>query len=315
MSSGDPFMTKTKLKGFTLCSLVALFATGQALAHTGVRDIAAEGTSSYNAFTIGHGCGGDSGDPYPVLGQSALFPNGATTVWRKADGTVIAQGGDGNGTIDDGELNLGLQLAVSGLAGYSSPFTTTQEIVDGFGTVQALFFKDGAMEPKLSTITPFKISAPTIADHCVKSLKIRMGVINYCDVEKNENNDIAGPYQQPKDAFGRKIPMISDLAGTGGVQINVKGAPFFVTLPAGNGDDNRADWWFTAPYGGSNLYRDADLLQPEYWTTLTVNNTDAKARGCPAGLVDVTVEPAGVAFDAYLTGPNTRPFTKGNNKL
>ncbi|MDD5265560.1 MAG: hypothetical protein PHO08_00345 [Methylococcales bacterium] len=304
-------MIKTTLKGISLCLLAALFASGQAFAHTGVRDVAVEGTPSYNAFTIGHGCGGDSGDPFPVLGQSALFPNGATAIWKKADGTLIQQGGNGNGTISTPDL----QLAVGGYAGFSSPFTTTQEIVDGFGTVQALFYKDGAMEPKLSAITPFKISAPTIANHCVKSLKIRMGVINYCDVDKNENSDIAGPYLQPKDAFGRKIPMLADLAGTGGVQINVKGAPFYVTLPAGNGDNNRADWWFTAPYGGSNLYRDGDLLQPDYWTTMTVNNTDAKAAGCPTGLVDVTVEPAGVAFDAYLTGPNTLPFTKGNNKL
>ena len=82
-------MINTKLKGFTLCSLVALFATGQALAHTGVRDVAAEGTASYNGFTITHGCGGDSGDPYPV---SAVNPHYSPTVlhavWKKADGTL-----------------------------------------------------------------------------------------------------------------------------------------------------------------------------------------------------------------------------------
>ncbi len=195
-------MINTKLKGFALCSVVALFATGQAFAHTGVRDIAVEGTASYNGFTIGHGCGGDSGDAYPVLGQSALFPNGATAVWKKADGTLLAQGGNGNGTISAPDL----QLAVAGLAGYSSPFTTTEEIVDGFGTVQALVYKDGALEPKLNAVTPFKVSAPTIANHCVKSLKIRIGVINYCDVDKNENTDIAGPYKQPKGCFWQKNP-------------------------------------------------------------------------------------------------------------
>ena len=50
-------MTTTKFKGLTLCTLAALFAAGQAFAHTGVRDQATEGTASYNGFTIGHGCG------------------------------------------------------------------------------------------------------------------------------------------------------------------------------------------------------------------------------------------------------------------
>ena len=36
---------------------------------------------------------------------------------------------------------------------------------------------------------------------------------------------------------------------------------------------------------------------------------------CGGTPVDVTVEPSGAAFDAYLTGPNTRPFTKGNTNL
>jgi hypothetical protein len=75
-------------------------------------------------------------------------------------------------------------LSVTGYAGFASPFTTSQEIVDANGTVQALFWKDGAMEPKLNAITPFKVSPPTLVDNCTR-LKIRMGVINYCDLEKN----------------------------------------------------------------------------------------------------------------------------------
>lgn len=300
-------MIHPKFKGLTLCSLVALFAAGQAFAHTGVRDEVDEGNKSYNSFTITHGCGDEGGQSYPVLGQSALFPFGANAVWKNAAGVVIQKGGNGNGTISSATL----ALAVAGYAGFSSPFATSQEIVDKLGNVQALFWKDGAMEPKLNAVTPFKISAPTIANNCVKSLGIRVAVINYCDLNKNAANDINGPYLQPKDAFGRKIPKLT--IGTG-IQTNVNGAPFYVTLPNGNGDNNRADWWFSAPVGGSFLYKDPQLLN-EWSATLIVNNSAADLAKCKGTKVDVTVEPHGAAFDAYLTGPNTRPFTLGNSNL
>ena len=340
-------MTHTKL---TLCSLVALLATGQAFAHTGVRDQADEGKSSYNGFTITHGCGGHDGQAYPVIGQSAVFPFGDGAVWRKADGTVIQQGGNGNGIID----KTSLSLAVNGYASFSSPFATSQEIVDDLGNVQALLWKDGAMEPKLNAVTPFKITAPTIANSCVKSLKIRIGVINYCDKGKSAANDAAGPYKAPKDAFGNKIPKLEivdelDPAYLGGLQVNVADAPVYKDMHAGNGDNNRADWWFGNLEGVSALYNDPEILQQgtsvvqkdangnnvldadgntipvldadgnptyvphtAYWTTLTVNNSNVS---CATAPYDVTVEPDAASFDTYLTGRNTRPFTKGDADL
>lgn len=311
-------MTHSKL---TLCSLVALFAAGQAFAHTGVRDkvtvSATVKAASYNAFTLTHGCGGDSGDAYPVLGQSAVFPAGDNVVWREGD-AILAVGG-GAGIFDTIVLDhtgvplpdTGLNLQVTGYAGFSSPFTTTQEIVDpnalNPGIVQGLLWKNGAMEPKLNALMPFKVTVPTIIDPSVMQVNVRIGVINYCDFEKNAANDIKGPYKQPKDAFGRRIPLLASVLAPD--QINVYGAPFFKAMNDGNGDNNRQDWWFTAPYGGSALYNDVDLLQPTYWTTLTVINASA------TGTRVVSIEPTGVAFDAILTGPNTRPFTKGNSNL
>jgi hypothetical protein len=173
--------------------------------------------------------------------------------------------------------------------------------------VEGLLWKDGAMEPKLNTITPFKVAVPKIIDPAVKQVNIRIGVINYCDFEKNAANDAKGPYKQPKDAFDRKIPLLASAAAPD--QINVNSAPVYVSLPAGNGDNNRQDWWFAAPYGNSALYNDPDLIQPTYWTTLTVINSSA------TGSRVVSVEPTGAAFDAILTGPNTRPFTRGNSNL
>jgi hypothetical protein len=301
-------MTTTKFKGLAFCTLAAFFAAGQAFAHTGVRDVGDEGKASYNGFTITHGCGsGETGsESYPVIGQAALFPFGNFVVWKDASGAVIQEGGNGNGTISSATLNL----SVTGYAG-TSPFFTTQEIVDGAGNVQALLWKDGAMEPKLNAITAFKVTLPTIADNCVKSLKIRLGVINYCDVGKNADNDIKGPYKAPKDAFGRKIPHTSV---AGGAQANVS-ARTFNAINKGNGDNNRADWWFTAPYGGSDLYKDPDVLQPTFWTTLTVNNSAADIAQCAGTPVDVFVEPTGEAFDTYLTGKNTLPFSKSETNL
>ena len=176
------------------------------------------------------------------------------------------------------------------------------------GVVEGLFWKDGAMEPKLNAVTPFKVTVPKIIDPTVKQVNVRIGVINYCDFDKNAANDAKGPYKQPKDAFERKIPILATTVAPD--QINVAGAPVYVTLNGtGNGDNNRQDWWFTAPYGGSALYNDPEVLQPTYWTTLTVINASA------TGTRVVSIEPTGAAFDAILTGPNTRPFTKGNSNL
>jgi hypothetical protein len=250
-----------------------------------------------------------------VLGQTALFPFGPTAVWKNSSGAKIdatdASTNNGNGVISSANLSL----SVTGYAGFSSPFATTQEIVDDLGRVRALHWKDGAMEPQLNAITPFKITAPTIANNCVKSLKIRIGVINWCDKGKNMANDAAGPYAQPKDAFGRAIPLVNNGLDP---QINVAGAPVYLTLKNGNGDNNRADWWF-GELEGSNNFVDPDLLQkratpdkPPYWTTLTVNNSAADIAACSGTPVDVTVEPHGSDFDTFLTGPNTQPFTKGS---
>jgi hypothetical protein len=314
-------MTHLKFKKLAIYSLVSLFAS-QAYAHTGVRDVVEEGKGSYNGFTITHGCNfTHEGDPYqesyPVLGQSAVFPMMDNAVWRKNGKVTI--GGDGGKVIDAGTT---LKLGVTGYAGLSSVFRTSQEIVDKLGNVHALHWKKGAMEPKLNTITPFKITAPMIADNCVKALKVRIGVINWCDVGKNAANDKQGPYLQPKDAFGDVIPRVTGFDNKG-IQRNVPGAKIYTKLPAGNGDNNRSDWWFGDIEGGSKLYNDADVLQqatpktatapasPAYWTTLTINNSAADIAKCKGTPIEVSVEPKGVDFDTYLSGPNTQPFTKG----
>jgi hypothetical protein len=234
-------------------------------------------------------------------------------VWREG-AAVLAHGG-GAGIFETqapgAPTDPGLNLAVTGYAGFGSPFTTSQEIIDPTAlnpnVVEGLLWKDGAMEPKLNAVTPFKVTVPKIIDPSVKQVNVRIGVINYCDFEKNAANDVKGPYKQPKDAFGRKIPQLASALAVD--QINVAGAPVYVSLPAGNGDNNRQDWWFTALDGGSALYNDPEMLQPTFWTTMTVINASA------TGTRVVSIEPTGPAFDAILTGPNTQPFTKGSSNF
>ncbi|MCX7106237.1 MAG: hypothetical protein NTV66_01505 [Methylococcales bacterium] len=310
-------MMDSKIKGLAFCSLVALFATGQAFAHTGVRDKAIAGLASYNGFTITHSCGGGAdGVSYPVIGQSALFPFGALTVWKTSTGAVLGRGVDGHAGIDTimkdhtgaALPDVGINLQVTGYDG-GSPFASTFEIFDDKENVQGLLWKDGAMPNNMNAITPFKVTAPKIPDNCISALNVRIGVINYCDVGKNAANDNSGPYKAPKDEFGRRVQN-----GT------APNSPVFKTIAGGNGDNNRSDWWFTALDGDSTLYNDIDLLQPSYWSTMTVTNPTAHVKdsagalACPGGATrTISVEPTGAAFDAYLNEANTRGFSKGSS--
>lgn len=111
--------------------------------------------------------------------------------------------------------DAGVNWKVTGYAGASSAFPTVQELVDPTALqpniVEGLFWKDGGMEPKLNTIAPFKITVPKIIDPSVKQVNVRIAVVNFCDIGKNAANDASGPYAEPKDMFGRKIPQLTTL--------------------------------------------------------------------------------------------------------
>jgi hypothetical protein len=308
-------MKKNTSKALLIGSLGALFVSGQALAHTGVRDTAYSATASYNGFTITHGCAGDDGVAYPVIGQAALFPFGAKTVWKDATGAVLGRGTEGHTGIDTvykdhkgvAAPDIGINLLVTGYNG-GTEFGSAYEIFDSLENVQGILWKDGAMPNNMNVVTPFKVTPPKITDNCIASLKVRIGVINFCDVGKNAENDAKGPYKAPKDAFGRQVQ--------NGIEPD---SPYFKTMAKGNGDNNRADWWFTALDGGSTLYNDASQLQTTYWSTLTVTNSSAYVAGsanalaCPgAATRTVYVEPTGAAFDEYLNEKNLRGFSKGS---
>ncbi|MGQ0592733.1 MAG: hypothetical protein ACT4QB_08805 [Gammaproteobacteria bacterium] len=72
-------------------------------------------------------------------------------------------------------------------------------------------------------------------------------------------------------------------------------------------NNNRADWWFTGETG-TQKFTDPDLIQPTFWTTLTVMNPNATDANCPADQrFDAAVMPSGADIDTYLP---LRGFTK-----
>lgn len=301
-----------KYSTLNYCFLAALLAAGQAFAHTGVRDKVVEGTSIYTAFSLTHGCASGSAghqpvQSYPVVGQSAVFPYGNNVVWRDKAGAIIQKGGNGNDTISVATLSLG----VSGVDG-GTVFKTIEEIVNSEGVVQGLLWKDGVLAPQMATLPLFRVTAPKIANNCVENLKIRIGVVNYCDVGKTAADDGKGPYKAPKDLLNKKIKMVNS-EKTGFKQKSPSQvSQFFEDMPKGNGDNNRADWWFTALDGGSIYYNDPDVLQPTFWTTMTVTNTPEDLAKCTGTKTDVSVEPNGAAFDEILSPANTQPFVPAN---
>jgi hypothetical protein len=65
-------------------------------------------------------------------------------------------------------------------------------------------------------------------------------------------------------------------------------------------NNNRADWWFTGETG-TQKFTDPDLIQPTFWTTLTVMNPNATDANCPADQrFDAAVMPSGSDIDHYL---------------
>ncbi len=320
-------MKKKTFKAVLISSLGILLISGKTFAHTGVVDTTTTGTASYNAFTISHGCGDNTqtgttgGNQYPVIGQAFIAPYGSGdhVIWREDGGRPVGAGLNNvpyTGTIPvSGEFNM----AVDSVAGASGPFPVVREIVDTLGVVHGLVYSGGGLEPKLRAKVPFYVKPPAITDNCVTAIKVRMAVINYCDIGKNASNDTdKGAYAGAKDMFKNPIPITYATNVNNGIQSNVYAdTPKYKALPGGNGKDNRADWWF---YGTtSTKYIDPDMLEDvndgQFWTTLTVNNTAANIALCTGTKHALTVEPSGTDIDTYLSGPNTWPFTKGDSNL
>ncbi len=220
------------------------------------------GTTTYNGFTITHGCGGhdETKPPLKVLGQSAVFPFGVA-VWTNLNPPVKSYRRVAR--VSSARTDDFITLNVGGIQD-NDPFAKTEEETDDLENVRALNWKNGKLATNLVGIPEWRASAPTILDNCVSALHVRIAVANWCKKNANEKNDHA---------------------------------------------NNRADWWFTGPdQTGSTQFVDPDLVQEDFWTTLTVNNPgNPDAPACTGETREVAVQPTGADIDTYLP---YKPFTK-----
>ena len=195
-----------------------------------------------------------------------MFPYGdassssGPTVWVDlSTNTVIPTGGTGIVSLPASPALPLFSLSVGGIQ-QNDPFDIVEEEKDPASptVVRALNFKGSkeirriakggnrlvrkdwpGLSPDLVGIPLFRISAPTIVDPCVKNLRLRTAVANWCEKDQNEASD---PDNNRAD-WWFPHPVIA--SGTAG-----------------------------APGTGSTKFVDADLTQDNFWTTLTVNNVD-----------------------------------------
>jgi hypothetical protein len=258
------------------CSVISLLygVSEGALAHTGVRDQATSSatstTTSNNAFTITHGCSGAEGgpDPLPVLGQSAVFPFG------NASQAVWVRLGDPNTPIDPVSVIGGdghLNLGVTGVQD-SSLFGIQRE-----------------------EINPHP--GDPLGDHDA----IPVHALNWKDGSLN-------PEMLGYTLFRVSVPpIVNNCVANLRIRVAVSNWCEEKKNEATDPNNNRADWWFTAETG-TQSFTDPDLIQPSFWTTLTVMNPNATDANCPADQrFDVAVMPSGADIDRYLP---YRGFTK-----
>lgn len=178
---------------------LALFGTGLlavsplSLAHTGIKDQGTAGRTLYTAFTITHGCGLEGSGTKPVIAQSAVFP------WGMSDGS------DGNLVATVGttptDLTQFLDTAAPKLFSLSpgmvqdkNVFQAQAEVTDASSNVVAITYTKGNLDTTAVGLPPFRVSPPDLADgetgeaeSCIKTLKVRIGVANWCSKTQDES--------------------------------------------------------------------------------------------------------------------------------
>lgn len=265
------------VKKLAICSVAAMmFGTcSVAFAHTGVRDKVMEGTSSYNAFTIGHGCGSALNSvQLPVRAQSAVFPNATNAVWTQLDAT----GAPTATALALTDVIQGNVLPSPKLVQDKSIFAVQKSVKDTLGNIQAFRMWGGVLDADAVGLVPFRITAPKFqATSCAKSLKIRIAIANWC---KNNTMNAANPADKDRRAdfwLGKATTKFND--------------PLVV--------ETIANWA-------------ANPVVAPYWPTLTItrdltNNplpgtgNNPNTTPCsPAGGYDVAVEPTDADIDALL---------------
>jgi hypothetical protein len=175
-------MLSSKMKRVAIGSLATVIGgAGQGvLAHTTIRDSSVnEGSRVVTAFQVPHGCETATDDDFlPVIAQSAVFPNGNSAIAFRLDTNEAV---DLSTAIVDGIPGAGLVRLNPALIQSNDVFTKLRERTDGTGRVRAFRWTRGSLDTELLGLIPFQITLPAIQPtSCVKSLKVRVAVANYC---------------------------------------------------------------------------------------------------------------------------------------
>lgn len=177
-------MNSKSIKTLVIASLAATLgvATPSASAHTTIRDQATEGTTSYNALVIGHGCTDAAGKKRNVVAQSVVFPT-VNPIVTRSDGTTTTLGAEFSFKDSAGNaVNLDSLANVVKLVQNKDVFEKQQLKTDANGNVIGFTSTRGNLPPtNFYGIVPFRLNAITFnPNNCAKTLKIKIGVADIC---------------------------------------------------------------------------------------------------------------------------------------
>jgi hypothetical protein len=250
------------------CSVISLLygVSEGALAHTGVRDqvrsSATSATTSNNAFTITHGCSGAEEGPDPL----PVLGQSSVFPFGTASQAVW--------------VNLATNAPID-------PVT----VIGGDGTLNlnVTGVQDGSIfATQREEVNPNPGDPP--GDHG----SIPVHALNW-------KNGSLNPEMLGYTLFRVSVPpIVNNCVANLRIRIAVANWCEEDQNEATDRNNNRADWWFTGETG-TQKFTDPDLIQPTFWTTLTVMNPNATDDNCPADQrFDVAVMPSGADIDTYL---------------
>lgn len=284
-------MKNNKLaKQLVLLSGAALFAATQgAFAHTGIRDVVTEGTVSWNAVKITHGCNSNENETarrLDVIAASVLFPNAADptmaviTQLDPSTGAVMGAVADLSNDIvgqlpGKGFITLGAGLVQPNIFPNFIPVIDAKTLVGAYSTplVRGFQTTNGplpyASAPMWESIAstnqlePFVVGPVSFQPtSCALSLKVRLATANWC-LKETYNN--ANPARM--DVWiGHMTKLFKDSK--------------------------------VMPYSAAQVASGSG----EYWPTMTIQRnltTNPLPKSCGAGY-NLAIEPADADIDANL---------------
>jgi hypothetical protein len=154
----------------TALAAALLAAAFAAQAHTTIQVQAAEGQTTYNHLVIGHGCTAADGSTLPVIAQSVLFPT-VRPVYS-VTGTMA-----GNPAV----VSISSLANIAQLIQSKAIFSKQKEKLDAAGQVIGFESSEGALDPTLHGLVPFRTAGITFpADSCAVKLVVRVAIADIC---------------------------------------------------------------------------------------------------------------------------------------